>query len=125
MHQPIGFIDGMAKVAWLNKSLYGLKQSGQVWNTKLNEMFQRLGFKCLEVDRCIYKQQNNNKFIVIAVHVNDMEIFGNSISATTCVKGELSHQVKVKDLRPIKTIIGLEVTWNWQKKTIKLSQPHY
>ena len=50
MGQPIGFTDGTAKVAWLNKSLYGLKQSGQVWNTKLNDTFQRLGFKCLKAD---------------------------------------------------------------------------
>src|SRR4051794_10982178 len=54
-----------------------------------------------------------------------MAIFGNSISATIYVKGELSQQLKVKDLRPIKTIIGLEVTWDQQKKTITLSQPHY
>lgn len=28
MCQLIGFTDGTAKVTWLNKSLYGLKQSG-------------------------------------------------------------------------------------------------
>src|SRR4051794_5976499 len=125
MRQPIGFTDGMAKVTWLNKSLYGLKQSGRVWNTKLNDTFQRLGFERLEADRCIYKRQNNNEFIVIAVHMDDMAIFGNSVSATTRVKGELSQQFEVKDLGPIKTIIGLEVTQDCQKKTITLSQPHY
>src|SRR4051812_13164719 len=57
--------------------------------------------------------------------MDDMAIFGNSVSATTCVKGELSQQFKVKDLRPIKTIIGLEFTQERQKKTITLSQPHY
>src|SRR4051812_17781751 len=59
------------------------------------------------------------------VHVDNMAIFGNSVSATTHVKGELSQQFKVKDLRPIKSIIGPEVTWDWQKKTITLSQLHY
>src|SRR4051812_19748420 len=125
MCQLIGFTDGTAKVAWLNKSLYGLKQSGRVWNTKLNDTFQRLGFKHLEADRCIYKWQNNNECIVIAVHVDDMAIFGNSVSATTHVKGELSQQFEVKDLGPIKTIIGLEVTRDRQEKTITLSQPRY
>lgn len=57
--------------------------------------------------------------------MDDMAIFGNSVSATTCVKGQLSQQFKVKDLRPIKTIIGLEVTWDWQKKIITLSLSHY
>src|SRR5205823_13922385 len=60
MCQPIGFTDGMAKVAQLNNSLYGLKQSGRVWNTKINHTFVRLGFKHLEVDSCIYKWQKNN-----------------------------------------------------------------
>src|SRR4051812_28321093 len=54
-----------------------------------------------------------------------MAIFRNSVSATTRVKGELSQQFEVKDLRPIKTIIGLEVTQDRQKKTITLSQLHY
>src|SRR4051812_40380439 len=59
------------------------------------------------------------------VHADDMAIFGNSVSATTRIKGELSQQFEVKDLRPIKTIIGLEVTQDQQKKTITLSQLHY
>src|SRR4051812_39504737 len=78
MCQLIRFTDGMAKVAWVNKSLYGLKQSSQVWNTKVNDTFQRLGFEHLEADQCIYKWKNNDELIVIMVHVDDMAIFGNS-----------------------------------------------
>src|SRR4051812_19652521 len=57
--------------------------------------------------------------------MNDMAIFRNSVSAITHVKEELSQQFEVKDLGPIKTIIGLAVTWDWQKKTITLLQPCY
>src|SRR3954454_9795442 len=59
------------------------------------------------------------------VHVDNMAIFRNSVSVTTCVKGELSQQFEVQDPGPIKTIIGLEVTQDWQKKTITLLQPCY
>lgn len=42
MQQPDGFKDWTAKVCKLKKAIYGLKQSGRVWNTKLTEMLKNL-----------------------------------------------------------------------------------
>lgn len=36
MRQPEGFEDGTNKVCHLQKTLYGLKQSGRKWNKELN-----------------------------------------------------------------------------------------
>jgi hypothetical protein len=36
MKQPEGFTDGTNRVLKLNKTIYGLKQSGKVWNDRLN-----------------------------------------------------------------------------------------
>ena len=37
MHQPDGFKGGTRQVCHLIKTLYGLKQSGQEWNTKFDK----------------------------------------------------------------------------------------
>jgi hypothetical protein len=54
MCQPDGFGDGTNRVCWLQKTLYGLKQSGQEWNKELDRQMKRKGFSNLQSDPCIY-----------------------------------------------------------------------
>ena len=54
MEQPVGFDDGSGLVCLLIKSIYGLKQAGQVWNIKFNDTMQRHGFHALTIDPCTY-----------------------------------------------------------------------
>ena len=44
MKQPKGFFDGTDQVCQLNKTLYGLKQSGHEWNNQLDHGLQSIGF---------------------------------------------------------------------------------
>jgi hypothetical protein len=60
MEQPAGFNDGTGRVFKLNLSLYGLKQSGRVWNQKLNSSFEKLGFKRLIADQCVYVRRTSS-----------------------------------------------------------------
>ncbi len=53
MKQPSGFDDGTGQVCKLQLSLYGLKQSGRVWNQKLTATFKKLGFTQLMADQCV------------------------------------------------------------------------
>ena len=46
--------DGTKLVYKLNKSLYGLKQSGRNWNAVLNKFLCEIGFKRSNVDPCLY-----------------------------------------------------------------------
>jgi hypothetical protein len=52
--QPDGFGDGTSRVCWLQKTLYGLKQSGREWNKELDRRMKKKGFSNLQSDPCVY-----------------------------------------------------------------------
>ena len=54
MEQPPGYEDGTGRVCKLLRPLYGLKQSGAIWNKKLNSEFLNLHFRRLLSDQCVY-----------------------------------------------------------------------
>ena len=54
MEQPEGFNSGDGRVCKLNKSIYGLKQAGRVWNQLLNRTLVQLGFHRCKSDNCVY-----------------------------------------------------------------------
>ena len=54
MQQPEGFNNGTESVCRLIKPLYGLKQSGNVWNEELTTTMTSLGFSQLKTDYCCF-----------------------------------------------------------------------
>ena len=54
MKQPEGYDNKSGRVCELIKMLYGLKQSGQEWNKKLDMELKERGFTNLKTDPCIY-----------------------------------------------------------------------
>jgi hypothetical protein len=67
MEQPTGFDDGSGLVCLLIKSIYGLKQAGQVWNTEFDHVIQMLGFQPLISDPCTYILREVDNFIIITI----------------------------------------------------------
>ena len=63
VEQPEGF-KTKKLVYRLNKSLYGLKQSGRNWNKMLHECLIRNNFIQNPADHCVYMKQNKRLLIV-------------------------------------------------------------
>ena len=78
LDQPEGFQienkDGKRLVYKLNKSLYGLKQSGRNWNTVLHTYLVENNFVQNQSDTCVYTMSNDNETIYILVWVDDLII---------------------------------------------------
>ncbi|KAG7568080.1 GAG-pre-integrase domain [Arabidopsis thaliana x Arabidopsis arenosa] len=95
----------------LNKSLYGLKQSGRMWYNRLSEYLIREGYKNDPISPCIFiKKYSNKGFVIIAVYVDDLNILGTSgeISQTVdCLKAEF----EMKDLGKTKFCLGLQLEY--------------
>ena len=82
MVQPDGcVIPGQEnKFCKLVKSLYGLKQAPKQWHEKLDQVLLSGGFSTIEVESCVYTKLVNNDCVIICLYVDDMLIFGTSMS---------------------------------------------
>ena len=67
MHQPKGYVvSGKEhKLCKLKKALYGLKQAARAWNLKINESLSKLDFHQSFVDKCLYKQTQKTKLLML------------------------------------------------------------
>jgi hypothetical protein len=125
MEQPHGYEDGTNKVCKLLRPLYGLKQSGAIWNKKLNSEFLNLGFTRLIADQCVYIRRNELGIVIIAVHVDDMTILASDDTLMSQAKAELGSKFDVQDLGPVRQILGMEVTRDLTSGSITLTQTQY
>ena len=66
----------------LNKSLYGLKQSGRNWNKMLHECLIRNDFIQNPADHCVYMKQNER--LLIVSWVDDLIIAADKLMSRKC-----------------------------------------
>ena len=71
MVQPEVFDNGSNRVCCLKKSLYGLKQSSQLWNKKLNEVLLKFGLQRSDVNQCVYYHIEGSIILYVAIYVDD------------------------------------------------------
>ena len=73
----------------LQKSLYGLKQSGRMWYNHLSEYLLKKGYKNDPICPCIFIKRSGSEFVIIDVYVDDLNIIGTHkelLEAVECLK---------------------------------------
>ncbi|TPX30907.1 DNA-directed DNA polymerase [Synchytrium endobioticum] len=127
MEIPLGF--GMnpdsRKVVKLKKAIYGLKQAGREWNNMMDHRLKEIGFTPLVMDPTVYQLLENNEVLYLILYVDDILIASRSRSSMERVKEMLRAIVRLKDLGPVKTFIGIEVNRDRSKRVIGLGQSRY
>ena len=94
------------RLVWkLNKSLYGLKQSGRNWNIVLNEFFQENDFTQSEVDACLYFKKSESVLIFIVVWVDDIVVAANTNKLINQTKDLLKKNESAKGQLVLKKTI--------------------
>ncbi|KAM1331596.1 hypothetical protein ACFX2H_043749 [Malus domestica] len=92
----------------LRRSLYGLKQSGQMWYNLMSEYLTSQGYVNNELCPCMFIKKSHFGFVIVAVYVNDMNLIG-----TPAEFGEIATHLKskfeMKDLRKTRYCLGLEI----------------
>lgn len=108
MEQPKGFKDNTGRVCRLNKAIYGLKQSGRVWNQKLDGKLRTFGLVPTKTDPCIYHNEENT--LIVAIYVDDFLIFHKTTELLESLKTYLHEEFSMKDIGPVKNCIGMTIT---------------
>ena len=112
MEQPDGFrkngVNGEKLVYKLNKSLYGLKQSGRMWNQLLHAHFVDNGFTQCPTEHCVYTKETDQGMILILVWVDDLILGGKNETVLNETKNMMHERFKMKDLGKLSYFLGIE-----------------
>ena len=108
MEAPPGLLKDRNKVLKLNKSLYGLKQSGRLWNNMLHNYLEEKGFLRSNVDNCVYTLNSGNSKVILIVWVDDLILASNDRKLLNNVKSEMKNNFSMKDLGKISYFLGIE-----------------
>lgn len=110
-------------VCRLHKSLYGLKQASRSWFQRFSSAIQEIGFQQSRADYSLFTQVCGHSITVVLLYVDDMIIAGNDEEAISQLKKFLSGCFRIKDLRPLKYFLGVEVARS--KAGISICQRKY
>lgn len=111
------------KALLLLKGLYGLKQSGRIWNRKFTTYLKSIGFHPIVSDSCVFR--NPQTSVMIALYVDDLLIFSKKKESITEVKKLLRKEFSMKDLGPVDYILGMRVIRDREQRTLTLDQSLY
>jgi hypothetical protein len=110
------------KALRLNKTLYGLKQSGRVWNKTITGYLKEIGLQAIPADPSVFI--NNTSSIIVALYVDDLLLFAREEEELLKVKRALMDRFDIKDLGEVTYILGIQVR-KGQDGSITLDQRHY
>ena len=92
----------------LQRSLYGLKQSGRMWYNRLSEYLLKEGYVNNPICSCIFIKKSETGFAIIAMYVDDLNLVG-TLEELTKTTNYLKKEFEMKDLRKTKFCLDLQI----------------
>ena len=92
----------------LQRSLYGLKQSGRIGDNRLSEFLLKKEYINNDAYPCVFIKKSLNGFCIISIYVDDINIIGTRKEieeASSCLKTEF----EMKDLGKTKYCLSLQI----------------
>ncbi|WJZ84460.1 hypothetical protein VitviT2T_004063 [Vitis vinifera] len=94
----------------LQRSLYGLKQSGCMWYNRLSEYLLKEGYVNNPLCPCIFIKKSKIRFAIIAVYVDDLNLVGTPEEFTRTTN-YLKKELEMKDLGKRKFCLNLQIKY--------------
>ena len=92
----------------LQRSLYGLKQSGRMWYNRLSDYLTSKGYKNNTICPCVFIKRTTSGYVIIAVYVDDLNIIGTNKEILEVID-LLKKEFEMKDLGKTKYCLGLQI----------------
>ncbi|KAJ3504139.1 hypothetical protein NMY22_g18021 [Coprinellus aureogranulatus] len=114
MYQPEGFeVKGKENWVWkLKRGLYGMKQSGRLWNGTMNDAMIGWNFKRLGSDACIYYRKEADHINIVLVHVDDFLCISPKKEDNERFKAQMRGRWTIKELGLPRQFLGLGVSFD-------------
>ena len=112
----------------LRRSLYGLKQAGELWYSKIDQIFKGEGYKRLVHDQCVYikRDMETGSVTIICCYVDDILFMGNNPTEINSTIQHFRSQVtNLTEMGEVKRYIGVDIKRDRVAHTISLSQQPY
>ena len=112
IEQPPHFeVPGYPREDWvyeLNKALYGRHDSGYLWYGTVRDKLLSLNFKKSYADQCVFLLEDQGKYIIVAVYVDDFLVSGKSLDDINWLHEELNKDWEVRTMGPVKRFLGMD-----------------
>lgn len=92
----------------LQRSLYGLKQSGRMWYNRLSEYLINEGYINDVICPCVFIKKTGSRFVILAVYVDDINLIGTPEEVQKEIE-YLKKEFEMKDLGKTKLCLGLQI----------------
>jgi hypothetical protein len=112
-------------VAKLNRGLYGLRQSGNLWHKTLSSAFNDLRLTRSAVDHGVFYTHDSDGTTILCSSTDDFLITASSVERMTAFKSGISQHFEMTDLGELGWILGIRVKRDRISRTISLSQAAY
>ena len=127
MQLPLDMTGGKVVVVKLLKSIYGLKQSGDLWNKRLDGILKGLGFSRSTSDPCVYFKSTTpgGPRMYLCVYVDDILVISSTNSEIDDFESAFKTCVTRIKSGPVVRYVGVDIKRDRENRLITLSQAPY
>ena len=94
----------------LQRSLYGLKQSGRIWYNRLSTYLLREGYVNNSICPCVFIKKAEVSLTIIALYVDDLNLIG-TLEGLLEIANYLKKKFEMKYLGKTRYCLGLQIEY--------------
>jgi len=83
------------KVCLLKRALYGLRQAGRCWYTRIDDELLKFGARRSSADTCIYVKGDKEDLLIIAVYVDDILVASRNMKQIASLEEHLRNNFEI------------------------------
>lgn len=124
-HPPPGYDCPAGKVLKLNNALYGCVQASACFKKCYTEFLVAEGFKPVNDAHTIFKKQQADSFLLVAIYVDDSLNCNNNSTLYRDFRKKFEKRFKIKTCDKVELFLGIRVVHDRVNKSITVHQQHY